>query len=247
MKSSKYTQVTSPNDNSEFCDYQNRGTTTGVLPTDTNIIQTPIGQTEFIQSCQQHAASSEEQLLNSCAYEREQTIYEMQQCGGETNANKYPADEEFELMCNCAVYPNKQKLKQPYDTEQNITSTKRNFCSLSKLDVCANSSQFSLDRKANQQQPKHAHVYTTTCDQGQKVMQRIERVPSLKRIQSPEIINIHRGPNTVLYEGYGTENCPIKSYGYDKDFKCDDYSFKRGQSFKRASERFVYLKIGCSV
>lgn len=230
MKSSKYTQVTVPNDN-EYCEFQNRGITTGNVATETNVPQTTVTQ---------HTITNDEQLLNNSVYERDLTIYEIQQCS-ETNANKYPTDEEFELMCNCAIYPNKQKLKQPYTSEQNIASTNMNFCSLTKLDVCANSSQFNLDRKGNQQPAKHGQPYST-CNQGQKVMQRIERVPSLKKIQSPEIINIHRGPNTVLCEGYGSENCSIKSYGYDKDFKCDDYSIKRGQSFKRTSERFVLFR-----
>lgn len=236
MKSSKYTQVTSPNDN-DFSEYQNRSTTSETLTCDPNIAHVNLGRKD--QNCKQHILTTDGHLQNSGVYEREQTIYDMQHQCGETNANKYPTDEEFELMCNYTIYPNKQS---PYTNEQNIVSTNRNFCSLTKLDVCANSSQFSLDRKGNQQQTKHGHGYST-CDQGQKVLQRIERVPSLKRIQSPEIINIHRGPNTVLYESYGSENCPIKSYGYDKDFKCDDYSFKRGQSFKKPSERFVNLTI----
>ncbi|GJQ67025.1 hypothetical protein Trydic_g8001, partial [Trypoxylus dichotomus] len=235
MKPSKYTQVTSPNGNG-FSEYQNRETKADISVNDPNVGQTSIGDAELVQDCKQQAVTNKEQLLNTSVCEREHAIYEMQHLCSEANANKYPTDEEFELMCNCAIYANKQALKQPCASDQNIASTNRNFCSLTKLDTCANSSQFSLDRKGNQQAPKLRHAYAA-CDQGQKTMQRIERVPSLKRVQSPEIINIHRGPNTVLYESYGSENCPIKSYGYDKDFKCDDFSFKRGQSFKRANER----------
>lgn len=88
----------------------------------------------------------------------------------------------------------------------------RSFSTLPKFESTT-LSQYSLDRKS-------------------KFVPR----QKLTRIQSPEIINIHRGPNHVLYDGYGDESA-IKPAGYDK---CDEYGFRRGHPF-RTSSRSVGL------
>lgn len=68
----------------------------------------------------------------------------------------------------------------------------------------------------------------------QKVQQkRLERGNSVKRVQSPEIINIHRAGDGI----YGVENCGMKGYGCEKDFALDDYGFRRERSFMRPGER----------
>ncbi|XP_022919017.1 uncharacterized protein [Onthophagus taurus] len=226
MKSSKYTQVTTPNDN-DFGDYQNLGT---IIPaSELSLSHSTSQHSDYAGSCKQHVNNSEELLLNT-TYDRSghQTGYDVHQ-QTETNANKYVRNEEFELVCNCS-YPQHHRLKPRYTSEQNIALTNRGFCSLTKLDA-SNSSQYSLDRKGGKLKQN---------DGGQqRTQQRLDRGPSLKRIQSPEIINIHRGPNNTFYDGYVPENCAVvKTFGYEKDFKCDDYGFKRAQSFKRAmSER----------
>lgn len=117
---------------------------------------------------------------------------------------------------------------------------------MSKLD--ADASQFSLDRKSprSKQQLKQVKDAGVGGNQNQKVLRRLERGSSLKRAQSPEIINIHRGAGGVLYDGYVSDNCAVKSYGYDKDFKCDEYGFRRAHSFKRTSDRYVTTPIKIS-
>lgn len=148
----------------------------------------------------------------------------------EKNANRSSTttDQEFEMMCNCAfkdiVYYPKSRLKQHYSSEQDIVLANR-FGSFENTEF----SQYSLDRKTAKrlQQRKHA----LACEQaGNKVLQRNS---SVKRVQSPEIINIHRANNVL----YGAENCAIRSCGYDKDFSGDDYGFRRGQSLRRTNQR----------
>ncbi|XP_008193877.2 dipeptidase 1 [Tribolium castaneum] len=96
----------------------------------------------------------------------------------------------------------------------------RSFSTLPKFES-TNLSQYSLDRKVAKFAPRHKFQ----CER--------------PRIQSPEIINIHRGPNNVLYDGYGDENCAIKSCAYDKEFKCDDYGFRRGHPFRTSARSNV--------
>lgn len=136
----------------------------------------------------------------------------------EKNANK----QEFEMVCNCAlkdiVYYPKSRLKQHYSSEQDIVLANR--CGFENTEF----SQYSLDRKTAKrvQQRKH-HVIG--CEQSEKVLR---RNASVKRVQSPEIINIHRGNNIL----YGAENCAMRSYGYDKEFSVDEYGFRRGHSLR---------------
>lgn len=60
----------------------------------------------------------------------------------------------------------------------------------------------------------------------------------MKRVQSPEIINIHRGDGV-----YGVENCGMKGYGCEKDFAMDEYGFRRERSVRRSGERWVVVSI----
>lgn len=139
----------------------------------------------------------------------------------EKNANQ----QEFEMICNCAlkdiVYYPKSRLKQHYSSEQDIVLANRYGFENTEF------SQYSLDRKTAkrlQQQRKHHH-----CGPSEKVL--LRRNASVKRVQSPEIINIHRGNNVL----YGVENCAMRSYGYDKEFSGDEFGFRRGQSLRRSA------------
>lgn len=231
MKSSKYTQANSPNDNDY---YQNIGTT--VLPQNEHNLNQNVGGIMYAE-IQHHNVSgtkSDELLIagpfETSSYVQGENVYKLQQsCNSpERNANtnvhmKY-GGQEFELVCNCALTDTLFPVpKFRYNSEQNIT-----FCP--KLDN--STSQCSLDRKVVQPKQKQKHNFI--CEP------KTNRNTASKRIQSPEIINIHRGHSNVLYDTYDPENCTIKSYGYDKDLKCDDYGFRREQSFKRGSVRSVY-------
>lgn len=239
MKSSKYTQANSPNDN-DFRDYQNMGAT--IIPqNERNLNQSTGTRTAYAEIQARNVASSEEMLIYE-NYLQGENVFQLQpSCSSPTkernanaNVSKYPG-QEFELLCNCAVsdvtYPTgKFRVKEHHNSEQNIT---QNFCSMTKIDNSA--SQCSLDKKSSQAKPKPKVGYANEP--------KTRSVPS-KRMQSPEIINIHRGPNNVLYDVYGPENCAIKSYGYDRELKCDDYGFRREQSFKRTSIRSVGVLSG---
>ncbi|XP_017780987.1 PREDICTED: uncharacterized protein LOC108565847 [Nicrophorus vespilloides] len=161
--------------------------------------------------------------------------YDSRLSGRESNANyqSQQAPQEFEMHCKC-VYPQRHRGK--YSSEQNIVAANRNLGSMSRLD---NASQFSLDRKPRKQQHQQQLHHTYTCEQNQKILQRLERDASVKRMRSPEVVNTHRGTTNLLYDGYGPESCAITSYTYDKDVavKCDDYGFRKGQGVKRTSER----------
>lgn len=137
----------------------------------------------------------------------------------EKNANKAPLEQqEFEMVCNCAlkdiVYYPKSRLKQHYSSEQDIVLANRYGFENTEF------SQYSLDRKT----AKRLHVIG--CEQSEKVLRR--NSSTNKRVQSPEIINIHRANNVL----YGAENCALRSYGYDKEFSADNYGFRRGQSLR---------------
>lgn len=239
MKSTKYTQETVVNDN-DFNDYQNIPTS---VPQKEKNQNQRTKRTNQPEPQYQNVNNSEEILINNAydMYSHEESIFNMQ--SPETNANRYPG-QDFELVCNCAikdvVYSPKPRLKQQQhcSSEQNVIQSTRSCCSTPKLGENRTFSQFSLDRR-HVQQPKYqapAVKHSYVVDQAPSGLR---RNPSLKRIQSPEIINTHLGPNNFLYDGYGPENCAIKSYGYDKDLKNDDYGFRRGPSFRRANERFV--------
>lgn len=99
----------------------------------------------------------------------------------------------------------------------------RSFVSLPKLENI-NLSQVSLDRKGGKFRPKHSHV----CEQNQRIFRDLEKGASLKRMQGPEIINIHRGP---MYEGHESDSSVMK------EFKCKKHEFRRGQSVRTAGSR----------
>lgn len=101
----------------------------------------------------------------------------------------------------------------------------RSFVSLPKLENI-NLSQVSLDRKSGKYRPKHSHV----CEQNQRIFRELEKGATLKRMQSPEIINIHRGP---FYEGHESDS------GVMKEFKCKKHEFRRGQSVRTAGSRYL--------
>ncbi|CAH1368402.1 dipeptidase 1-like [Tenebrio molitor] len=197
MKSSKYTQASTPNDN-DYRDYQN----VGVTLDDGN------------QNVEGHRSS--EYLLKT-NYDPFKTPQDLRY-SPERNANRFPVDIE---LCNCA----KEAILAKGSP---AVVMNRSFSTLPKFES-TNLSQFSLDRKVSKFAPRPKHAFQ--CEQLQK-MQR-------KRMQSPEIINIHRGPNNVVYDGYGDENCAIKSCAYDKEFKCDDYGFRRGHPFRTSSRSNV--------
>ncbi|KAH0811780.1 hypothetical protein GEV33_011010 [Tenebrio molitor] len=193
MKSSKYTQASTPNDN-DYRDYQN----VGVTLDDGN------------QNVEGHRSSEYLLKTNYDPFKAPQDL----RYSPERNANRFPVDIE---LCNCA----KEAILAKGSP---AVVMNRSFSTLPKFES-TNLSQFSLDRKVSKFAPRPKHAFQ--CEQLQK-MQR-------KRMQSPEIINIHRGPNNVVYDGYGDENCAIKSCAYDKEFKCDDYGFRRGHPFRTSS------------
>lgn len=130
----------------------------------------------------------------------------------ERNANRFQPAQDIEL-CNCMypIYPNK------------TATLTRSFVSLPKLEN-VNLSQVSLDRKNSKYRPKHSHA----CDQSHRVFRDLEKGASLKRMQSPEIINIHRGP---MYEGHESDTSVMK------EFKCKKHELRRGRSVRIAGSR----------
>lgn len=216
MKSSKYTQASSPNDN-DFRDYANLSSQ---LPEEPNFNDHVIRSGGHVESNCQNAGK--EYILKP-----EESRY----CN-ESNANRHHQD--LELVCNCAlkdiVYYPKARFKQHYTSEQDIVLANRSFSPLPKIEN-TNFSQYSLDRKSAKCRQHRKHTYV--CEQNQKILQRLERASSIKRVQSPEIINIHRA-NKVPYD---LDDCTIKSYGYDKGTGGDDYGFRRGHSQRRPNER----------
>ncbi|RZB39872.1 hypothetical protein BDFB_011488 [Asbolus verrucosus] len=200
MKSSKYTQASTPNDN-EYRDYQN-----------VTILD------EGNQNSEGHRSSDYLLKSNYDGFKPQEGPRDVHRYSPERNANRFPVDIE---LCNCAkdvIYAPKGR----FCSDQSIVMN-RSFATLPKFES-TNLSQFSLDRKGKFQ-PRQKHAFL--CEQKAR--------PERKRMQSPEIINIHRGPNNALYDGYGDENCAIKSCAYDKEFKCDDYGFRRGHPFRTSS------------
>lgn len=144
----------------------------------------------------------------------------------ERNANRFRQEQQSQdiELCNCIapIYPHKTRFADQCQSEQTVVLN-RSFASLPKLEN-TNLSQVSLDRKAGKYRPKHVY----TCDQTQRIYRELEKENSLRRIQSPEIINIHRGP---IYEGYGSDSCAVT------DFKCKEHELRRGHSVKATGSR----------
>lgn len=176
-------------------------------------------------------------------------------------------DNNIEMMMvqcnNCAIrdappppskttrFSEHHRPHQHYAINDNVLLN-RSCNSLSQLETNANvtaataTGQFSLDRSGNKcgGGVSNQHGGYMVCDKNKlappppRIVQLFDRNASLKRVQSPEIINIHRGPNNVLYDGYGgADNCAIKSCPYDGDFisNCDEYGFKRGPRYNKVS------------
>lgn len=215
MKSSKYTQATSPTD-FDLRDYANM----------------PTILTDDVDFCGNRTPYME----NSCAASKEYLLKtSFQNVGHKCDERTAGKHDNIEMVCNCAllkdaVYFPKTRCKDHYTSEQDILVANRSFGTLPRFE---NASQLSLDRKSlkcstNNRQRKHTYV----CEQNQKILQRLDRNHSIKRIQSPEIINIHRA-NNVLYDAYGPENCPMKLH------KGDDNGFARERDFARTAERSV--------
>lgn len=237
MKASKYTQANSPIDN-EYRDYQNiEVTRTSNEERNKNIVDYP--RDEIIVEGTTHcinANASSEFLLKS-SYDPFKTP-ENDRSRFEGNANPRPV-EDLEMVCNCAikdvVYPLKNRFRDS-NSEQNLVLN-RSFTSIPKLEG-ANLSQYSLDRRSGKVHGSRKHLYGNEREYAQKFPQRFHdgrNVMTMKRIQSPEIINIHRGPNSsMVYDGYDSEQCSIKSCSRDKN-GCDDYGFQRQRSFRAPS------------
>lgn len=221
MKSSKFTQVNSPNDN-EFRDYQNVMT---VLPDDgnQNVERNPYVDTHC------HVVTNSSELLLKGTYEPYMPPEPLQEMhpSPERNANRFKAAQEIEMMCNCVgkeiVFQPKTRFVEQCNSDSVVMN--RSFASLPKL-ATTNLSQFSLDRKMGKYHQRQKHAYT--CEQSQKMM--MDKTASLRKMQSPEIINIHRGPPNVFYPGYGPENCVMKACG-------DEYGFRRGHSIRATGSR----------
>ncbi|KAF5274685.1 hypothetical protein FQA39_LY07076 [Lamprigera yunnana] len=234
MNSPKYVQETNFSSGS-LIEYQN--VASNILKKDKNQRRKGSQST----SKHQNITNSKEVLIDDefDMYNREEHIFDLQNL--ETNGNKYP-QHDFELMCKCAVkdivYTPKARFKQEQSSsQQNVVSSSRSCCSTPKLGEYKSYSQLSLDRRINQ--PKYqvhgSKLPHYKCDQSS--ITELRRNSSQKKIQSPEIINTHPGSHNFLCDSYGPENCAIKSYGYDKDLKNDDYGFRRGASLEREKER----------
>lgn len=141
----------------------------------------------------------------------------------ERNANRFKQTQDIE-QCNCItpIYPAKTRFTDQSKSEQ-AAMLNRSFVSLPKLENI-NLSQVSLDRRSSKYRPKHSHV----CEQNQRIIREMEKGASLRRIQSPEIINIHREP---MYGGHESDSCAVK------EFKCKEFEFARGQSVRTGSSR----------
>lgn len=143
----------------------------------------------------------------------------------EKNAN-INKEQEVEMVCNCAlkdiVYYPKSRLKQYYSSEQDINVLAGRCNSLPKFDS-SECSQYSLDRKAAKRlQRKHTLVY----ERSNKILRRNASI--VKRVQSPEIINIHRINNSA-------QNCLIKAYEHDKELAENYCGLRKGHSLCRSN------------
>ncbi|KAL3280671.1 hypothetical protein HHI36_003908 [Cryptolaemus montrouzieri] len=241
MKASKYTQASSPIDN-EYRDYQNIDVTRASND-ERNVNNDNYTSGEIdVGGIHCHNVNTSSELLLKSNYDPFKTV-ENNRNRFEGNANTRQA-QEIEMVCNCAVkevvLPFKNRFRDS-NSEQNLVLN-RSFTSIPKLES-TNLSQYSLDRRTGKFPGNRRHLYGNEREQNQKFPQRIldRNVTTLKRIQSPEIINIHRGPhNSMFYDGYDSEHCSIKSCVRDKEFGCDDYGFQRQRSFK-APSRFVLI------
>lgn len=245
MKSSKFTQVPStilsPTNDNEYRDYENVGVT--IISDDGN---QNVGQMVQFKDCPNHTSASNELLLNS--NKTPELLQEMHPTRNSTRFQRPPMQDNIELLCHCVVkepivYPLKARFSDQCNSEQQNVALNRSFTSLPKM-ASTNLSQASLDRKTAKfntlrQQKQHAYM----CDQNQRILREMEKNATLRRMQSPEIINLHRGPN--FYDSsFSAEpnNCAVKSGIFDK---CDEYGFRRGHSVRATSssryEQIVFI------
>ncbi|KAK9872336.1 hypothetical protein WA026_017150 [Henosepilachna vigintioctopunctata] len=238
MKASKYTQASSPVDN-EYRDYQNIEVTRisneerNKNVDNFNRGDIAIGGTH----CKNANAVSEHIFKTNYGPFGQAELDRL-----EGNANTRPS-QDIEMVCNCAIkealLPAKMRFRDS-NSEQNLVLN-RSFTSIPKLES-TNLSQYSLDRRAAKFPGGRRHLYGNEREQSQKFPQRFSdrNVMTLKRIQSPEIINIHRGQhNSMFYDGYDSEHCSIKSCAREKDQGCDEYGFQRHRSFRTPSRSNV--------
>lgn len=217
--SSKYVQATiSPNEN-EYRDYQNVEQTT-VLP-QCEVQNVNYAQIRFV-NC------ADEQFYSPCTKQNYDFLKEK-------NANKLKR-EQSELSCSCTSKPLLHQHKTRFKSEQDITPINKNFTSLPRLD---NSNQCNLDKKRIPNRSQHCKTRQGVgyvCDDNEM----LQRQPSLKRIQSPEIINIHQVHNNIVYDGVGDfSECDMKNFIFETDVKCDEYGFRRIPSVKKYNDRYV--------
>lgn len=221
-KSSKYTQA-SPSD---VIEYQNVGQTIIPLSPQGAISDNPSSdKVTYAESVFYNVNQSSELLLKNAPPSVEQvpTRQPKQKSDGDTLChcvqNKDPTS-----MCR-----QKTRFVDQPPPEQQAMALNRSFSSLPRL---ANVDPSVLDRKASYQHHVPAR-HTYICEQNQRILREI-KTASLRRMQSPEIINIHRGPNSVFYDGYGVEHCAMRPC----DVQWEEYpSLRRGQTV-RGSRRY---------
>lgn len=219
-KSSKYTQA-SPSD---VIEYQNVGQT--IIPlSPQGTFTDDCDKVTYAESVFYNVNQSSELLLKNAPPPPDQV---------QTRQHKHKPD--IDTLCHCvqnkdptSMCRQKTRFVDEVPPEQMMVLN-RSFSSLPRL---ANVDPNALDRKASYHVPPR---HTFICEQNQRILREI-KTASLRRMQSPEIINIHRGPNSVFYDGYGVEQCPMRSC----DMQREDYSsLKRGQTM-RSSRRWVYF------
>lgn len=212
MKSSKYTQATSPMDN-DYRDYQNIGT---IIPNEPNLNHTRYENSEELLLNHFDYRCNHQQATQPPNHQNHQNHHH------ERNANSITTRaEDFDTRCQCNPPPPPPNVRhahshhaggrfKQYNSDQNIPHNLA--MSLTKLDNAG--SQFSLDRKANRPGSGAGNKkHTYTCEQNQKILQKLE----MKRMRSPEVINVHRGTPTLLYDPH----CDIGGVTI-----YDDYGFR---------------------
>ncbi|XP_057661133.1 uncharacterized protein LOC130896821 [Diorhabda carinulata] len=203
---SKFTQVTT-NDN-ELKDYQNIGIT--ILPTSPVDVENRNSERNNYQEghCQNINKSSDLLLRNT--YGGVDPVHDIRRYSPERNSERFLAQtsEDIEL-CNCItpIYQKTRLADQWGRSHSQTIGLNRSFSSLPKMENL----NYSLDRKTGKYitRPKETH--------------------RILRVQSPEIINIHRGP---FCEGYETD-CREEIGRY----KYKEHEFRRGHSVRSVGNR----------
>ncbi|KAL1491336.1 hypothetical protein ABEB36_011945 [Hypothenemus hampei] len=133
-------------------------------------------------------------------------------------------------LCHCVQNKECHRQKTRFHDDEPPTP-------LPPITVLNRSFSSSLPRLTNETsfQPHPHSRHTYMCEQNQRILREI-KTASLRRMQSPEIIDIHRGAcGEVFYDGYGVKQCAtVRMCDRQRD---DCTSLRRGQTFRSSRRR----------